>query len=181
MPPSTRQLAIRLSSIDQLFWEYDTRLVTLDEAEGFILAAVELIRPLDTALSKAGVKRPTERFQVEVVEASLNRPEGTVHFTESQVRSSGTARLDRSRLGRLLGQRGVSAAQISRIEAGEVDKPSVETLVALPRELDFKPVPLMILAGHIAGDEASPKARSFPRGGIGALQGLVSVRRSRRA
>src|SRR4051795_12561144 len=49
---------------------------------------------------------------------------------------------------------GVSAGQISRLESGEVQRPAVETLVALARGLDRNPVLLMIVAGHISGDEA---------------------------
>jgi transcriptional regulator with XRE-family HTH domain len=48
----------------------------------------------------------------------------------------------------------VSAAQISRIESGEVLKPSREILVALARALNRNPLPLLILAGHVAGEDA---------------------------
>ena len=50
--------------------------------------------------------------------------------------------------------RDVSAAQISRVESGEVLRPSREILVALARALNRNPLPLLILAGHVAGDEA---------------------------
>jgi transcriptional regulator with XRE-family HTH domain len=49
---------------------------------------------------------------------------------------------------------GVSAGQISRLESGEVQRPAVETLVALARGLDRNPLPLMIVAGHISAAEA---------------------------
>lgn len=48
----------------------------------------------------------------------------------------------------------VSAAQISRIENGEVLKPSREILVSLARALNRNPLPLLILAGHVAGEDA---------------------------
>jgi transcriptional regulator with XRE-family HTH domain len=48
----------------------------------------------------------------------------------------------------------VSAAQISRIESGDVVKPSREILVALARALNRNPLPLLILAGHVSGDNA---------------------------
>ena len=49
---------------------------------------------------------------------------------------------------------GLSAAQISRIEAGQVQQPAAETLVAIARGLWQNPMPLLILAGHIPDDEA---------------------------
>lgn len=49
---------------------------------------------------------------------------------------------------------GVSAAQISRIESGEVTQPSVDTLVSIARALNRNPAPLLIVSGHIAPDEA---------------------------
>ena len=54
-------------------------------------------------------------------------------------------------LGRLTG---ISHTQLSRIEANEVVTPSREMLVTLARTLDRNPLPLLILAGHISGDEA---------------------------
>jgi len=54
-------------------------------------------------------------------------------------------------LGRLTG---ISHTQLSRIEANEVTTPSREMLVTLSRALDRNPLPLLILAGHISGDEA---------------------------
>lgn len=72
------------------------------------------------------------------------------------------ARTVRSLSIRELGRRaGVSAGQISRIESGEVQRPAVETLVALARALDCNPVPLMIVAGHVTGDEARDRLAHF--------------------
>jgi hypothetical protein len=45
-------------------------------------------------------------------------------------------------------------AQVSRIEASQVLKPSREILVALARALDRNPLPLLILAGHLNLEEA---------------------------
>jgi transcriptional regulator with XRE-family HTH domain len=54
-----------------------------------------------------------------------------------------------------LGRRsGVAAPQITRLERGDVKKPTIETLVALARGLDCNPVPLLILAGYVEIDEA---------------------------
>lgn len=44
---------------------------------------------------------------------------------------------------------GVSAGQLSRIEAGEVEKPSVDTLKAIADALGRPPASLLLLAGHI--------------------------------
>jgi len=49
---------------------------------------------------------------------------------------------------------GVSAAQVSRIEGGQVNRPSREILVALARALNRNPLPLVILAGHLDAREA---------------------------
>lgn len=49
---------------------------------------------------------------------------------------------------------GLSPAQISRIEAGQVQQPAAETLVAIARGLWQNPMPLLILAGHIPDAEA---------------------------
>ena len=49
-------------------------------------------------------------------------------------------------------QAGVSAAQISRIEAGAVDQPSIDTLVGIARALDRNPKPLLIVSGTEDGD-----------------------------
>jgi transcriptional regulator with XRE-family HTH domain len=56
---------------------------------------------------------------------------------------------------RELGRRaGISAAQLSRIEAGHVEQPSIDTLVAVARALDRNPKPLLIASGHIGREEA---------------------------
>lgn len=44
---------------------------------------------------------------------------------------------------------GVSAGQISRIETGVVEQPSIATIVSLSRALELNPQPLLIAAGHI--------------------------------
>jgi transcriptional regulator with XRE-family HTH domain len=59
----------------------------------------------------------------------------------------------------------VSAAQISRIEAGHVLKPSREILVALGRALNRNPLPLLVLAGHLDGAEARTALRPYFRDG----------------
>lgn len=48
---------------------------------------------------------------------------------------------------------GVSAAQVSRIESGQVSRPSREILVALARALNRNPLPLIVLAGHMDASE----------------------------
>ena len=60
---------------------------------------------------------------------------------------------------------GVSAAQISRIEAGEVRKPSREILVALGKALNRNPLPLLVLAGHLTRGDAQTALRPFFREG----------------
>jgi transcriptional regulator with XRE-family HTH domain len=55
---------------------------------------------------------------------------------------------------RLAGDAGLSAAQISRLESGQVQQPAAETLVAIARALSLNPMPLLILAGHVPDDEA---------------------------
>src|SRR5256885_10151626 len=46
---------------------------------------------------------------------------------------------------------GLSAAQVSRIEAGEVERPGAETLVKLAKALDRDAQLLLVFAGHIRG------------------------------
>lgn len=48
----------------------------------------------------------------------------------------------------------VSAGQISRIEAGEVAKPSSDTLRSIARALGRYPDPLLVIAGHLTGEAA---------------------------
>jgi transcriptional regulator with XRE-family HTH domain len=49
---------------------------------------------------------------------------------------------------------GLSAAQISRIEAGEVERPVAETLVKLAKALDRDAQLLLVFGGHISGARA---------------------------
>lgn len=60
---------------------------------------------------------------------------------------------------------GLSAAQVSRIEAGEVERPVAETLVKLAKALDRDAQLLLVFAGHIRG----ARARQLLRQAIGAL------------
>jgi transcriptional regulator with XRE-family HTH domain len=60
---------------------------------------------------------------------------------------------------------GLSAAQVSRIEAGEVERPVAETLVKLAKALDRDAQLLLVFAGHIRG----AKARQLLRDAIEAL------------
>jgi transcriptional regulator with XRE-family HTH domain len=60
---------------------------------------------------------------------------------------------------------GLSAAQVSRIEAGEVERPVAETLVKLAKALDRDAQLLLVFAGHIRG----ARARQLVREAIEAL------------
>jgi transcriptional regulator with XRE-family HTH domain len=60
---------------------------------------------------------------------------------------------------------GLSAAQVSRIEAGEVERPVAETLVKLAKALDRDAQLLLVFAGHIRG----ARARQLLRETIEAL------------
>jgi transcriptional regulator with XRE-family HTH domain len=60
---------------------------------------------------------------------------------------------------------GLSAAQISRIEAGEVERPAAETLVRLAKALDRDAQLLLVFAGHIRG----ARARQLLREAVEAL------------
>jgi transcriptional regulator with XRE-family HTH domain len=60
---------------------------------------------------------------------------------------------------------GLSAAQISRIEAGEVERPAAETLVKLAKALDRDAQLLLVFAGHIRG----ARARQLLREALEAL------------
>jgi transcriptional regulator with XRE-family HTH domain len=60
---------------------------------------------------------------------------------------------------------GLSAAQVSRIEAGEVERPAAETLVRLAKALDRDAQLLLVFAGHIRG----ARARRLLREAIEAL------------
>jgi len=63
---------------------------------------------------------------------------------------------------------GLSAAQVSRIEAGEVERPVAETLVRLAKALDRDAQLLLVFAGHIRG----ARARQLLREAIEALPEL---------
>jgi transcriptional regulator with XRE-family HTH domain len=76
------------------------------------------------------------------------------------------ARLDAGLAVRELARRaGISHTQISRLEAGQVAKPSREVLVAIARALDRNPNPLLILAGHLHGDSARDSLKTLFREG----------------
>src|SRR6266576_2515635 len=60
---------------------------------------------------------------------------------------------------------GLSAAQVSRIEAGEVERPAAETLVRLAKALDRDAQLLLVFGGHIRG----ARARQLLRKAIEAL------------
>src|SRR5205823_4062300 len=60
---------------------------------------------------------------------------------------------------------GLSAAQVSRIEAGEVERPVAETLVKLAKALDRDAQLLLVFTGHIRG----ARARQLVREAIEAL------------
>ena len=60
---------------------------------------------------------------------------------------------------------GLSAAQISRIEAGEVERPAAETLVKLAKALDRDAQLLLVFAGYIGG----ARARRLLRAAVEAL------------
>lgn len=58
---------------------------------------------------------------------------------------------------------GVSAGQISRIESGEVERPSRATLTSLATGLGRSPVPLLYLADHLDDQELRHHLRRFER------------------
>lgn len=61
------------------------------------------------------------------------------------------------KLRELARRAGVSAGQISRIEAGEVAKPSSDTLRSIARALGRYPDPLLVMAGHLTGEAAGER------------------------
>jgi transcriptional regulator with XRE-family HTH domain len=85
-----------------------------------------------------------EQTPAEVTMATLTR--------EARLR----ARLSMRGLAR---RSGLSAAQISRIEAGEVERPVAETLVKLAKALDRDAQLLLVFAGHIRGARAGQLLR----------------------
>src|SRR4051812_46767279 len=62
-------------------------------------------------------------------------------------------------LRRLAKTSGVSLAQLSRIESGQVTRPSIEALWALAPAINCHPTFLLVLAGHLRGDEARAAMR----------------------
>jgi transcriptional regulator with XRE-family HTH domain len=69
---------------------------------------------------------------------------------------------------------GLSAAQVSRIEAGEVERPVAETLVKLAKALDRDAQLLLVFAGHIRGARARQLLRQ-------AIEGLPEPGRAEHA
>jgi len=84
--------------------------------------------------------------------------------TLAEVTKEGRLRARLSMRG-LARRSGLSAAQISRIEAGEVERPAAETLVRLAKALDRDAQLLLVFAGHIRG----ARARQLLREAIEAL------------
>jgi len=80
---------------------------------------------------------------------------------------------------------GVAAPQISRLERGQVQKPAVENLIALSRVFQRNPVPLLVMARYIDGEDARARLRAFFAEGIEfeeewiAWQGQDSLREVR--
>src|SRR4051794_35563986 len=64
-------------------------------------------------------------------------------------------------LRRLAKVSGVSLAQLSRIESGQVTRPSIETLWALAPAINCHPTLLLVLAGHLRGDQAREALRDI--------------------
>ena len=59
----------------------------------------------------------------------------------------------------------VSPAQLNRIENDQVAQPRREILVALARALNRNPLPLLILAGHVSGEDGRRELQHFFREG----------------
>jgi transcriptional regulator with XRE-family HTH domain len=90
------------------------------------------------------------------------QPLAAVTMAELTKEARTRARLSMRGLAR---RSGLSAAQISRIEAGEVERPAAETLVKLAKALDRDAQLLLVFAGHIRG----ARARQLLRQAIEAL------------
>lgn len=60
-------------------------------------------------------------------------------------------------------QAGISHTQVSRIESGQVKRPSRLVLVSIARGLDRNPIPLLVLAGHLGIAEAQEALRPLFR------------------
>lgn len=85
-------------------------------------------------------------------------------LTMAEVTKEARARARLSMRG-LARRSGLSAAQISRIEAGEVERPVAETLVKLAKALDRDAQLLLVFAGHIR----AARARQLLRQAIESL------------
>jgi transcriptional regulator with XRE-family HTH domain len=92
----------------------------------------------------------------------LEQPLAEVTMAELAREARVRARLSMRGLAR---RSGLSAAQISRIEAGEVERPVAETLVKLAKALDRDAQLLLVFAAHIRG----ARARQLLRQAIEAL------------
>lgn len=71
-------------------------------------------------------------------------------------------------LNQLARRAGLSPSQLSRIESGQLRKPSRAILVAIAKALNRNPVPLLVLAGHLSGRSAQVELRDFFRPGAEA-------------
>lgn len=78
---------------------------------------------------------------------------------------------------------GLSAAQISRLEAGEIDRSSLETLTRIAEALERPPELLLAATGRIRTDQASAIVqrwlRAIPPGRAGHLAGALHYVRDR--
>ncbi len=93
-----------------------------------------------------------------------DQEQALAHVTMAEVTKEARVRARLSMRG-LARRSGLSAAQISRIEAGEVERPAAETLVKLAKALDRDAQLLLVFAGHIRG----ARARQLLRQAIEAL------------
>jgi transcriptional regulator with XRE-family HTH domain len=99
-----------------------------------------------------------------LVVVTLDRERALAEVTVAEVTREARGRAGISMRG-LARRSGLSAAQISRIEAGEVERPAAETLVKLAKALDRDAQLLLVFAGHIRG----ARARQLLRQAIEAL------------
>jgi transcriptional regulator with XRE-family HTH domain len=83
-------------------------------------------------------------------------PDPVETLAEVMKEARARARLSMRELAR---RSGLSAAQISRIEAGEVERPVAETLVRLAKALGRDAQLLLVFAGHIRGARAQQLVR----------------------
>jgi transcriptional regulator with XRE-family HTH domain len=96
-----------------------------------------------------------------------------VEVTMAEVTKEARVRAHLSMRG-LARRSGLSPAQISRIEAGEVERPVAETLVKLAKALDRDAQLLLVFAGHIRGARARELLRQ-------AIEGLPEPGRAEHA